>query len=179
MVRVVNYVSEGTIEHGMLEVLRFKKGLFAGALDGGPDEVAFGGTRLNKFMETIEEVSRAIPPAAPIPPSDGADREQPAAGEAETIDDRAGQPAATVEGIAGSLNTLLAAAASFLGELTAETARAGRTGPGALAALTETDPKTGRSYLKLPLPAPETLAALGQALAPLLGAPPPPPKPGA
>jgi superfamily II DNA/RNA helicase len=38
-VRVVNFVAEGTIEEGMLSVLKFKKSLFAGVLDGGEREV--------------------------------------------------------------------------------------------------------------------------------------------
>ena len=38
-VRVVNLIAENTIEHGMLGVLAFKKGLFSGVLDGGSNEV--------------------------------------------------------------------------------------------------------------------------------------------
>lgn len=38
-VQVVNFVSTGTIEEGMLSVIKFKKSLFAGALDGGDREV--------------------------------------------------------------------------------------------------------------------------------------------
>jgi len=33
-VHVFNFVSQGTIEHGMLDLLKFKKSLFAGVLDG-------------------------------------------------------------------------------------------------------------------------------------------------
>ena len=43
-VRVVNFIAEGTIEHAMLAVLRFKKSLFAGVLDGGEKEVFFRGS---------------------------------------------------------------------------------------------------------------------------------------
>ncbi len=60
-VRVVNFVAQGTIEEGMLSVLRFKKSLFAGVLDGGETEVFLGGSRLNKFMETVESATSAIP----------------------------------------------------------------------------------------------------------------------
>jgi len=62
-VRVVNFVAQGTIEEGMLSVLRFKKSLFAGVLDGGETEVFLGGSRLNKFMETVESTTKAIPEA--------------------------------------------------------------------------------------------------------------------
>ncbi len=62
-VRVVNFVSQGTIEEGMLGVLKFKKSLFAGVLDSGEKEVFLGGSRLNKFMETVESATSAIPEA--------------------------------------------------------------------------------------------------------------------
>jgi superfamily II DNA or RNA helicase len=60
-VRVVNFVTQGTIEEGMLQVLKFKKSLFAGVLDGGETEVFLGGSKLNKFMETVESATIAIP----------------------------------------------------------------------------------------------------------------------
>src|SRR5262249_350816 len=60
-VRVVNFVSQGTIEEGMLSVLQFKKSLFAGVLDGGEKEVFLGGSRLNRFMETVASTTAAIP----------------------------------------------------------------------------------------------------------------------
>src|SRR5437763_11375736 len=62
-VRVINFVAQGTIEEGMLQVLKFKKSLFAGVLDGGDKEVFLGGSRLNKFMETVESATAAIPEA--------------------------------------------------------------------------------------------------------------------
>src|SRR5205807_112944 len=60
-VRVINYVAKGTIEEGMLSVLKFKKSLFAGILDGGDKDIMFGGTRLTKFIQTVEETTKAIP----------------------------------------------------------------------------------------------------------------------
>src|SRR5208282_3718498 len=62
-VRVVNFVAQGTIEEGVLGVLKFKKSLFAGVLDGGETEVFLGGSRLTKFMETVESATTAIPAA--------------------------------------------------------------------------------------------------------------------
>src|SRR6185437_11554259 len=61
--RAVNFVSQGTIEEGMLAVLKFKKSLFAGVLDSGEKEVFLGGSRFNKFMETVESATSAIPEA--------------------------------------------------------------------------------------------------------------------
>ena len=62
-VQVINFVAQGTIEEGMLSVLSFKKSLFEGALDGGAKEVFLGGSRLTKFMETVENVTGKIPTA--------------------------------------------------------------------------------------------------------------------
>src|SRR5262249_37392648 len=70
-VRVVNFVAQGTIEQGMLEVLRFKKSLFAGVLDGGDKDVFLGGSRLTKFMETVEAATTGIPAASPADAADG------------------------------------------------------------------------------------------------------------
>ena len=44
---------------------KFKKSLFAGVLDGGEREVFLGGSRLTRFMETVEKTTAAIhvPPA--------------------------------------------------------------------------------------------------------------------
>src|SRR6266545_4522231 len=65
-VQVVNFVAQGTIEEGMLSVLAFKKSLFAGVLDGGEHEVFLHGTRLTKFMETVDKVTGAMDEAAAV-----------------------------------------------------------------------------------------------------------------
>ena len=62
-VRVINFVAKGTIEEGMLSVLQFKKSLFAGALDNGESAIMLGGSRLKKFIETVEQTTGAIPVA--------------------------------------------------------------------------------------------------------------------
>jgi superfamily II DNA or RNA helicase len=60
-VRVVHFISQGTIEEGMQQVLKFKKSLFAGVLDGGEKDVFLGGSRLNRFMEQVQAATAAIP----------------------------------------------------------------------------------------------------------------------
>ena len=60
-VRVVHFISQGTIEEGMQQVLKFKKSLFAGVLDGGDKDVFLGGSKLNRFMEQVEAATAAIP----------------------------------------------------------------------------------------------------------------------
>ncbi|MBV5299801.1 MAG: DEAD/DEAH box helicase [Rhodoferax sp.] len=59
-VQVVNFVGQGSIEEGILGVLAFKKSLFAGVLDGGEHEVFMQGTRLSKFMESVEKVAQGM-----------------------------------------------------------------------------------------------------------------------
>lgn len=56
-VRIVNFVSKGTIEEGMLSVLAFKRSLSAGILDGGTSEISLGGSRLNRFMKDVANVT--------------------------------------------------------------------------------------------------------------------------
>jgi superfamily II DNA or RNA helicase len=65
-VQVINFVARGTIEEGMLSVLAFKQSLFAGILDGGESEIVLQGTRLSKFMETVEQVSSAAQSETPV-----------------------------------------------------------------------------------------------------------------
>lgn len=60
-VRVANFVAENTIEHGMINLLKFKTSLFAGVLDGGESTVSLGGGKLKKFMESVENVTTNIP----------------------------------------------------------------------------------------------------------------------
>src|SRR5580693_5022114 len=56
-VRVINFVSKGTIEEGMLSVLAFKRSLSAGILDGASGEISLGGSRLTRFMKEVENVT--------------------------------------------------------------------------------------------------------------------------
>ncbi len=71
VVRVINFIAENSIEHGILGLLKYKKSVFAGVLDGGDDQVLMQGSRFNRLMDTVEKVSTAIPPA-------GVTAEQPA-----------------------------------------------------------------------------------------------------
>lgn len=56
-VQVINFVAKGTIEEGMLSVLAFKRSLSDGVLDGGGGEISLGGSRLNRFMKDVENVT--------------------------------------------------------------------------------------------------------------------------
>jgi len=150
-VRVVNFVAQGTIEEGMLSVLAFKKSLFAGVLDGGDSEVFLQGTRLSKFMESVEAATGAVTGAmgaAALEPA------EPAATPATALPDAT---AATADPWA----SLLDAGLQLVATLAA--AHQGKAGPGI-----ETDAQTGQSYLRLPVPAPETLHKLATSLGELV-----------
>ena len=154
-VRVVNFVAQGTIEEGMLSVLGFKKSLFAGVLDGGEKEVFLGGSRLTRFMESVEGVTSGIPapvveespdPAATAPPAD----------EAATDGDAAAAPAVPppADALGGLLRTGL--------DLLSQFAAAAGTSPGAGTASSPVfervrDDRSGQSYLKIRMPEPEVV----------------------
>ena len=53
-VSVINMVSTGTIEQGMLGVLKFKSELAQGILDKGEDCIFMGESRFKKFMKSVE-----------------------------------------------------------------------------------------------------------------------------
>jgi superfamily II DNA or RNA helicase len=192
-VQVVNFVAEGTIEEGMLAVLAFKRSLFAGVLDGGESEVFLGGSRLSKFMESVEAVTAAVDTTqAAAAPHDGRERSddgvpheafaaaQPAEAPSSARAARVGKPTtvarpgapeaaavpSTAEAPAGDPWTQLAAAGLTL--VQALTAAADGGGNAGANGLVEVDPRTGRSYLKLPMPPPDTVRQLGEALVKLV-----------
>ncbi len=162
-VRVVNFVAQGTIEHGMLQVLSFKKALFEGVLDGGQSEISLGGTRLKQFMESVEKATGTIP--EPMPRQ--ADSAKPG--------DEFGKDAKSEKEPAGAAahaqavwSDLISTGVSFLQKLGQTLAAGG--GAGAAGALIQRDARTGENYLKLPLPNPDALRKIMGLLQTLAGA---------
>ncbi|MGH7278004.1 MAG: DEAD/DEAH box helicase [Candidatus Rokuibacteriota bacterium] len=164
-VQVLSFVARSTIEDGMQSVLDFKRSIFAGVLDGGASDVFLGGSRLKRFIDSVERVTEAIPAAAA--------EETPAEGAGDTADDEAGagreaseQPA-TADPWAGLLQTGL----ELLGQLSAAPAGPARTGNGGTTSpLFERlrDEQTGQSYLKVRMPEPAVVDRLAGALQALL-----------
>ncbi|MBL8421965.1 MAG: DEAD/DEAH box helicase [Candidatus Accumulibacter phosphatis] len=192
-VQVINFVARGTIEEGMLSVLAFKQSLFAGVLDGGDSDIVLQGTRLSKFMETVEQVAGAMETEAAseddnqgVQPLDAMPEAEPG-GEAEELAEAraaapagaaAGQPTADLGSVTPDQSAtastprpvaadpwapLLAAGAQLLGELAAA-AQGERQSP-----WIQTDPATGQRYLKLPMPEPQSVQRLAEGLLSLLG----------
>jgi superfamily II DNA or RNA helicase len=190
-VRVVNFVAKGTIEEGMLSVIQFKRSLFAGVLDGGEKDVFLGGSRLNKFMETVEKATAAIPEAMledaeealymppqvpgeepPRPgrrhrPGRGRPAEPPPEPEAEAVESRAGGAPAT-DPWSGLLQAGMALLQQFAGAANGNASGPGRPAAGGVQSLVQRDEKTGETYLKLPVPPPQVLDQAVRAFGALL-----------
>jgi SNF2 family DNA or RNA helicase len=189
-VQVVNFVGQGSIEEGILAVLAFKKSLFAGVLDGGANEVFLQGTRLSKFMESVEQVAGAMgeadadtpaePPGAAgsggtasaavdvAPTADGVEgvAESAAAAHPGLATAPAGEDAATRTEPADPWAAILEAGAALLQGLAQERA-AGTSSPAAPIAI-ERDPVTGKASVRLPLPDTAVMQRLAKAFAPWL-----------
>jgi superfamily II DNA or RNA helicase len=167
-VRVVNFVAKGTIEEMMLSVLQFKKSLFAGVLDGANPNIDFGGSKLNKFMQSVEDMTSKLP-ASPITTEadqaltefDGTTREakqKRVARADEASEERAAGPGDPWSG-------LLQAGMAMLTRLTPNTAS---NGSPRIKPLVEKDAQTGESILRLPVPPPEVVEQALTAIARLL-----------
>ena len=154
-VQVYHFVSRGTIEHGMLDVLKFKSSMFEGVLDGGESEVFLGGSKMKKFMETVENVSSNIPEQAPAQEEASEPEQEPDETEARAAAEASPQQQAW--------ESLLAAGVDFLGKLgQAVQAPSGQEpSAGPLGALIERNEKTGAPEVRIPLPDPETAQKLG------------------
>ncbi len=172
-VQIVNYVSKGTIEEGMLSVLSFKRSLAAGILDGGTGEISLGGSRLNRFMKDVENVTGRMGEGEAMVPMEEAASVAAAPEEARANalpDETRGvasdsAPPANASEIPAptaspdSWSGLLQMGAELVSALTASDAGA------ATHPWVERDPATGARSLKVPLPPPEMVQRLADALA--------------
>lgn len=182
-VRVVNFVSRGGIEEGMLGLLKFKKSLFKGVLDAGESNISLGGSRLKRFMESVEAATGAIPnhnpgdhqeetpepnesvepsaEAGPSPAQPGGEHPTPTVPTAPT-------PAPVVE---NPWTALIQAGMAMLQTLVPATPApptggSGAASPGTAAArspLIRRD-ASGEEYLHVPVPPPEVVSQLMGAL---------------
>ena len=59
-VSIINLVSQGSIEHRMLDVLKFKKGIAAGILDGGENDIFMGESKFKQFMKSVESITSGL-----------------------------------------------------------------------------------------------------------------------
>jgi len=170
----------------MLGVLKFKKSLFAGVLDSGDKEVFLGGSKLNKFMETVESATTAIPQAmledseealrsppderagpGPLPRPSRRRGGMPAPVPVSPLMDTEDEapihaPAAASDPWTGLLQTGMALLQQFLAP-SGNGAAAGTPSPPRLPAV-ERDERTGERFVRLPVPPPEVIDQAVQAL---------------
>jgi superfamily II DNA or RNA helicase len=178
-VQVVNFVAEGTIEEKMLSILAFKKSLFAGVLDGGESEIFLGGTRLTKFMESVDAVTRRSEQTEVAGTLALESRQRPSPEGNESVPAAKTEPTSEVkvQEEANSDNPwapLLSVGLKLLESLAAAPPHKA-TGSGGgheksdkSGGWIETDGSTGRSVLKLPLPELKVLQQLTFALSHLV-----------
>ncbi|MBI4608948.1 MAG: ATP-dependent helicase, partial [Candidatus Rokubacteria bacterium] len=161
---------KGTIEEGMLSVLGFKRSLFAGILDGGESEVFLGGSRLKRFMESIENVTAGIPAPIVEEAAEPAPAEPAAAEGSIDGDSEVAVAAASPRPAADPLSVLLQTGLDLLTQF----ASVAGTGQAAAAATPPRlferirDERSGQSYLKIRMPEPEVVDRVAQALQALL-----------
>jgi hypothetical protein len=130
-------------------------------LDGGEKEVFLGGSRLTRFMETVEKASAAIPETTVEDQAQEAAAE-PALTEADVETLMAGSVATTQSPT--PLAGLLQQGLVLLEQLAVASQSASANGSRDKTARTDfassfigKDERTGQSFLKLPMPKPEVL----------------------
>jgi SNF2 family DNA or RNA helicase len=176
-VRVINFVAKGTIEEGMLSVLAFKRSLSAGILDGGSGEISLGGSRLNRFMKDVENVTGSMGEGEAVTLAEEM-RNIVIAGDAESAEDAnadanigAGEMATAPTKGAGApprdtgpdpWQSLAQVGTQLIAALASANDPAAPAHP-----WIERDPATGAQSLKMPLPSPETARQLANALSAL------------
>jgi superfamily II DNA or RNA helicase len=176
-VQVINFVAKGTIEEGMLSTLAFKRSLSAGILDGGSGEIALGGSRLNRFMKDVENVTGNIGEGEAVTPGEEV-RNIVATDDAGLVDDVGAEATSRADDTLAARATRSNAASrdtgsdpwQALAQIGAQfvAALAAANDPNAIAhPWIERDPVTGAQSLKMPLPAPETARQLANALSAL------------
>jgi len=176
-VQVVNFVAKGTIEEGMLSTLAFKRSLSAGILDGGSGEIALGGSRLNRFMKDVENVTGNIGEGEAVTPGEEV-RNIVTTDDAGLVDDVGAEATSRADDTVAARATRSNAASHDMGSDPWQAlAQIGAQFVAALAAANdpnaiphpwiERDPVTGAQSLKMALPAPETAKQLANALSAL------------
>jgi superfamily II DNA or RNA helicase len=175
-VRVINFVAKGTIEEGMLSVLAFKRSLSAGILDGGSGEISMGGSRLNRFMKEVENVTGRMGESEALTPAEELGSNIVAAEDTGSVVDAKAGPDVDADDIARSKEraaprsdpgsdpwlALVQVGAQFVAALAAANDPKAAAHP-----WIERDPATGVRSLKMSLPPPETARQLADALSAL------------
>ena len=172
-VSVINMVSAGTIEHKMLGVLSFKKGLAEGILDQGEDAIFLEDSKFKILMNSVEEmigqetsltdlsdVAENVEPGTELVENETSFPVEESDNQPETSvtpsfigDDDVKQPAENQE--KGQIETttpvdLIQTGLSFLGKLT-QTLSSPEATQQLVSSIVQKDEKDGKTYLKIPV----------------------------
>jgi len=181
-VRVLNFVTKASIEERILDLIRFKKSLFTGALDeGGEDVVMIGESRLKKFMQSVEALTDHIEkqdPALELQEQLEVRQDETITDKREAEEEEKKTEGSVTDGTEGHrpesipLNKLLIKGAEFLTNLSQSLSQSDRPPQEAIEKHLHTmvgkDETTGKTYLKIPMPAPEVVQGVFSALGGLL-----------
>ncbi|MDR3220260.1 MAG: DEAD/DEAH box helicase [Dysgonamonadaceae bacterium] len=183
-VSVINFVSTGTIEHRMLDVLKFKSSLAQGILDRGESAIFLSDSKFNAFMKDIEQMT--VQPEteemiyAPVSEEENTVESSRSAHQADFTPDASTEtmvipgdddikPEASPEtpekihpeekatGSGNEAADLLAQGFSFLSGL-AKTLSSQESTEKLVHSLVEKDEKTGKTHLKIPVESEETVS---------------------
>lgn len=197
-VQVATFVAQSSIEQRLVDLIGFKQSLFAGALDGGEAEVTLEGSRLNRFMESVEQTTVPIeedeassegqpavltPAEAMVPTDRPTSSEVPTSGAAPAVAQGSHAPATNGSKENGTQSEaeaappvaenpwapLVAVGRELLDALAGGGSSAtGEDKPTCPSVRVENDSETGEHYLRLPMPKRETVEQLAGALQALL-----------
>jgi SNF2 family DNA or RNA helicase len=179
-VTVINLISTGTIEHKMLDVLKFKSSMASGVLDGGEDTIFLNHDQFKNFMESLEKVTEQTTIEFEAETESGNHYEQPVSVKIDLeVPDK--EPTTELLGdddvlesdekITDKPSDLVGQGVSFFGNLLAILQNPEATKE-LVNSLTEKD-KDGKTYLKIPVENSEMvengIKALGSFLASFMG----------
>lgn len=180
---VINLISKESIEESMLDKLRFKSAMFEGVLDNGEDTIYLGDkSNFEMMMDTLSDAmdqsQRRTRHQSHI--SEGSsDEPEPAkdvhaaseSGRDDVADDsfeHAGESAAAAVQVETAPQELLAHGISFFSGL-AKTLQSPESTQKLVDSIVETDPSTGESHLRIPVPDKQTVSTLLGAIGKLFG----------
>lgn len=174
-VRVINFVSSSSIESRILELLKFKKSLFAGALDAeGEDVVMVGESQVSRFVKTVETVTETLEksdPAVEKQEKREEEKDERTADLREISEEIGKRSVPSTEGRleeSEQLSNLLKVGAEFLTNLSKAIAEPADSTDKNTGYLIDRDEKTGKSYLKIPLPEKDVIENIFSALGKLI-----------
>ena len=170
-VSIINRVSTGTIEHKMLGVLNFKKGLAEGILDQGDNTIFMADSKFKVLMNSVEEMIVSVDETQPAQINhndeysvEEQDQEQDQVqeqvqqqdnplipsflGDDDEIPHEEASEKVTPE--AGTPNDLIQTGLSFLGKL-AQTLSSTEATQQLVSSIVQKDEKDGKTYLKIPI----------------------------